>query len=106
MLFGRVIARKSLKYHFIVFGVVARGVRGGHFRRVSEAGTRLLVAGDRAFNILPRWPFGGAKIVATKPEVNGTVLSQNSPIAIENNITLAVLIGTTMKIAMVIARRA
>ena len=66
MLFGRVIARKSLKYHFIVFGVVARGVPGGHFRRVSEAGTRLLVAGDRAFNILPRWPPGGAKIITTK----------------------------------------
>ena len=57
MLFSRVTRRKSLKYHFIVFGVAARG---GHFRKVSKAGTRLRPPSDRAFNILPRWPPGGA----------------------------------------------
>ena len=56
-LFSRVTPRKALKYHSFVFGVVARG---GHFRRVSEAGTRLRPPSDRAFNILPRWPPGGA----------------------------------------------
>ena len=70
MLFGRFIARTSLKYHFIIvfFGVVADEVSEvAIFEGCPEAaGTRLLVAGDRAFNILPRWPPGGAKIVATK----------------------------------------
>ena len=56
-LFSLVTPRKALKYHSFVFGVVARG---GHFRKVSEARTRLRPPSDRAFNILPRWRPGAA----------------------------------------------
>ena len=44
-------------------------------------------------------------MVATKPDVNGTVLSQSKPMATENNKTLGVEMGTNIKAAIVTERK-